>query len=95
MAVCRLVETTATPEQYDRVMAAVAAGGALTEGRTVHVAAVGEDGKMRIFDVWDSRNQAEAFGDAVRAAREELGIPEPPSISVLEVHNQILIHQPS
>jgi hypothetical protein len=90
MAVCRLVETDATPEQYDQVIAKVTASGASTAGRTLHIAAVGEDGKIRIADVWDSRSQAEAFGEAVRAAREELGVAEPPSISLLEVHN--LIH---
>ena len=95
MAVCRFVETPATPEQYDRVMARVAAGGASTEGRTVHVAAVGEDGKIRIFDVWDTQAQAEAFGEAVRAARQEVGISEEPKITILDVHNQIVIHQPS
>lgn len=89
MAVCRLVETDATPEQYDQVIAKVTAGGASTAGRTVHVAAIGEDGKIRIADVWDTRSAAEAFGEAVRAAREELGVPEPRSISVLEVHNQL------
>jgi hypothetical protein len=95
MAVCRFVETPATPEQYDRVMARVAAGGASTEGRTVHIAAVGEDGKIRIFDVWDTQAQAEAFGEAVRTAREDVGITEEPNITILDVHNQILIHQPS
>ena len=59
MAVCRFVETPATPEQYDQVMAKVTAGGASTEGRTVHIAAVGDDGRIRIFDVWDSSRQAE------------------------------------
>ena len=95
MAVCRFVETPATPEQYDQVMARVAAGGASAEWRTVHVAAVGDDGKIRIFDVWDTQSQAEAFEEAVRAARTEVGISEEPKISILRVHNQILIHQPS
>jgi hypothetical protein len=90
MAVCRIVETPATPEQYDRVMAKVAAGGASTEGRTVHVAAVAEDGKIRIFDVWDSKSQAEAFGEAVRAARVEVGVTDEPKITILDVHNVVV-----
>lgn len=61
----------------------------------MHIAAVADDGKIRIFDVWDSQSQAEAFGEAVRAAREEVGISEEPKISILHVHNQILIRQPS
>ena len=76
-------------------MARVTARGASTAGRRVHVAAVGEDGKIRIFDVWKSHSQAETFGEAVRATRQRVGITEEPKISILDVHNQILIHQPS
>jgi hypothetical protein len=86
MAVCRIVQTNATPAQYDEVLAKVSASGASASARTLHVAAVGEDGKIRVVEVWDSRSDAEAFGQAVRDAREGLGIAEPPSISLLEVH---------
>ncbi len=89
MAVCRLVKTNATPEEYDRVFEKVNTSGASTAGRTLHVAAVREDGKIRVVEVWDSRSDSEAFGEAVRAAREELGIAEPASVSLLEVHNQV------
>ena len=86
MAVCRIVKTNATPEQYDAVLAKVGASGASTSARTLHVAAIGEDGKIHVVEVWNSRSEAEAFGTAVRDAREELSIAEPPSISLLEVH---------
>ena len=86
MAVCRIVQTNATPDQYDEVLGKISASGASTSGRTLHVAAIGEDGKIRVVEVWSSRSEAEAFGAAVRDAREELGIAEPPSISLLEVH---------
>jgi hypothetical protein len=88
MAVCRIVHTNATPEEYDSIFAKLSTGGASTAGRTLHVAAAGEDGKIRVVEVWESRGEADAFGDAVRAAREELGIAEPASVSLLEVHNQ-------
>jgi hypothetical protein len=87
MAVCRIVHTNATPEQYDAIFEKVS--GAATASRTVHVAAVGEDGKIRVIEVWGSSSDAEAFGDAVRAAREELSISEPASVSLLDVHNQV------
>jgi hypothetical protein len=88
MAVCRIVHTNATPEEYDSIFEKVSTGGASKAGRTVHVAAAGEDGKIRVVEVWGSRSEAEAFGEAVRAAREELGIAQPVSVSLLEVHNQ-------
>jgi quinol monooxygenase YgiN len=88
MAVCRIVHTNATPEEYDSIFAKLSTGSASTAGRTLHVAAAGEDGKIRVVEVWESRSEADAFGEAVRAAREELGIAEPVSVSLLEVHNQ-------
>jgi hypothetical protein len=89
MAVCRTVQTNATPEQYDSIFEKLSTGSASTASRTLHIAAVGEDGKIRVVEVWDSRSDAEAFGEAVRAAREELGIAEPASMSLLEVHHQV------
>ena len=89
MATCRIVHTSATPEQYDAILEKVSASGASTASRKLHVAAVGEDGKIQVVEVWDSRSDSEAFGEAVRAAREELSIGEPASMSLLEVHNQI------
>lgn len=88
MAACRLVHTSATPEQYDSIFEKLSTSGASTAGRTLHIAAVGEDGKIIVVEVWDSRGDSEAFGEAVRAAREELGISEPVSANLLEVHNQ-------
>ena len=88
MAVCRIVKTNATPEQYDSIFEKLSTSGAPTASRTLHIAAVGEDGKIRVIEVWESRDDSEAFGEAVRTAREDLGIPEPASMSLLEVHNQ-------
>ena len=56
-------------------------------GGVFHAAAVGEDGKIRVFEVWDSREQAEAWGEKVMAVRTEAGFGDgPPSIEYLEVH---------
>ncbi len=89
MAVCRIVQTHATPEEYDSIFGKLSTSGASTASRTLHVAAVGEDGKIRVVEVWESRSEADAFGEAVRSAREELGVAEPVSVSLLEVHNQV------
>jgi hypothetical protein len=37
--------------------------------------------------VWDSREEAERFTERVRAAREEVGVPGPPSIAYMDVHS--------
>ena len=49
------------------------AGDTPPPGGVFHVAALGEDGKVRIVQVWDSREQAKAWGEKVAAAREEAG----------------------
>jgi hypothetical protein len=43
---------------------------------------------VRIVEVWDSREQAEAWGEKVAAARTEAGFGDgPPTIEYLEVHS--------
>ena len=88
MAICRIIETGRTPDEYDRVREKVNIGGSPPAGSRLHVAALGDDGKIRVIEVWDTREQAEAFGEKVMAARDELGFGgERPPMTYLEVHN--------
>jgi hypothetical protein len=90
MAICRIIETGVAPEQYDQVREQLGLGDSPPPGASLHIAARGEDGTVRIVEVWDSREQAEEFGERVRKAREGAGIGgEPPSISYLEVYNLV------
>jgi hypothetical protein len=86
MAICRIIETGATPEQYDQVSERLEMGDGAPSGAEIHVAALGEDGTIRILELWDSREQADQFTDRVRAAREEVGMSAPPSITYMDVH---------
>jgi hypothetical protein len=86
MAICRIVETGATPEQYDQVSERLGIGDSPPPGAQFHVAAVGDGGTIRVLEVWDSRNEAEQFGDRVRAARGEVGLTGQPSIAYMDVH---------
>ncbi len=74
MAICRIIETGATPDEYERVSEKVGARDNPPEGGQLHIAAKGDDGLVRIIEVWDSREQAEAFGEKVRATRLEMGV---------------------
>ena len=88
MAIARIIETRITPEEYDQMRERLGIVDTPPPGASFHVAAIGEDGKVRIVEVWDSREQAEAWGEKVSAAREEAGVGEgPPSIEYLEVHS--------
>ncbi len=88
MATARIVETRITPEEYDQMRERLGVDDTPPPGGLVHVAALGDDGKMRVFEVWDSREQAEAWGEKVRAARTQAGFGDgPPTIEYLEVHS--------
>ena len=87
MAICRIIETGAKPKQYEQVRAHLGLGDAAPPGAMVHIAAIGDDGLMRVIEVWESRDQAEAFAEKVIEARTEIGIaPVRPQIQYLEVH---------
>jgi hypothetical protein len=88
MPICRIIESRATPDQYDQVRERLGIADAPPPGASLHVAARGEDGTIRIVEVWDSREQAEEWTKKVMAAREELGVGEsgPPEMTYLEVH---------
>ena len=62
MAVCRIIETGATPEQYEQVHLRVAVDENRPPGALIHIAAKAEDGKIRVIEVWETREQAEQWG---------------------------------
>ena len=88
MAVARIIHTQIGTDEYDQMRERLGIGGTPPTGGLFHVAAIGGDGNVRIVEVWDSREQAEAWGEKVAAAREEAGLGgAPPSIEYLEVHS--------
>src|SRR3979411_1122343 len=85
VATARFVKTGITPGEYDQMREKLGGGDTPPDGGVFHAAAVGEDGKIRVFEVWDSREQAEAWGEKVMAVRTEAGFGDgPPSIEYLE-----------
>jgi hypothetical protein len=90
VAIIRIIETGVTPEAYDQVRDRLGVGDSPPPGASLHISAHGDDGKIRIVELWDSREQAEEFGEKVRAARDEAGVEgADPQISYLEVYKVI------
>lgn len=88
MAIARIIETKITPDEYKQMRERLGIDNAPPAGAAFHVAALGEDGQVRIVEVWDSREEADAWGEKVMAARTEAGFGDgPPSIEYLEVLN--------
>ena len=76
-----------TPEQYDKAVSRV--GEELGEefsGCEIHVAFIGPDGKIHVSEIWDSREQLDAFVKRLGPVLAEVGV-DPGEPEVLEVYN--------
>jgi hypothetical protein len=93
MAVAVVMDFTgATLDQYDQVLQKMHldAGGPLPTGGLFHWAAA-TDGGLRVVDVWETREQYEAFAaEQIGPYTREVGIPAPPEISFYDVHNYMV-----
>jgi hypothetical protein len=77
-----------TAEEYDAALTRLdEAGAGAPAGRLYHVAMV-SDGQIQVFDVWDSQESFEAFGQTLLPIMAELGA-DPGQPMVAPVHNII------
>ena len=77
-----------TAEQYDESIRRLEKSGDwLPEGLEFHVAFT-SDGKLRVSEIWDSREQFDAFGERLMPVLKDVGI-EPGKPEMLEIHNII------
>jgi len=77
-----------TTEQYDETIRRLEKSGDwLPEGLEYHVA-FRSDGKFRVSEIWDSREQFDAFGERLIPVLKDVGI-EPGQPELLEIHNII------
>lgn len=75
-------------EQYDETIRRLAAAGqGAPPGRLYHVAFSGGSG-LQVFDVWDSQESFDTFGQTLMPILAELGL-DPGQPQVSEVHNII------
>jgi quinol monooxygenase YgiN len=78
-----------TKEQYQQVIDRLEeSSDNQPEGRELHVC-FGDDGSMRVSEVWDSQEAFEAYGEKLMPVLTEVGI-EAGEPEVLEVHNTIV-----
>jgi hypothetical protein len=78
-----------TTEGYDEVVRRLEQVGAGSPpGRSYHFAWAGQDG-VEVFDLWDSRESFEAFGETLVPIMNEVGA-DPGEPVVLEIHNMIV-----
>ena len=76
-----------TLAQYDEVMPALGLDEDPPAGSVIHFA--GEaDGELRVFDVWESAEQFQAFVESrLTAATEAAGVEGEPDVTIFPLHN--------
>jgi hypothetical protein len=78
-----------TQERYDTTLSQLEeAGVGAPEGRISHVA-LETDGEIQVFDIWESQEAFEAFGETLIPILTAAGV-EPNEPMVARVHNQIV-----
>jgi hypothetical protein len=77
-----------TPEKYKTALKRLeAAGAGAPQGRTFHFA-LESDGTIQVFDIWESQEDFDAFGETLIPILTELGVSlQDPMVS--QVHNVI------
>jgi hypothetical protein len=78
-----------TTQQYDESLGLIQdAGEWPPDGLEYHVAFI-VDGGLRVSEIWDSREQLEAFGERLMPVLAELGVELAGPPELLDVHNII------
>jgi len=78
-----------TTEQYDESVRRLQdAGDFPPEGMEYHVCFLSQDGNVRVSEIWDSREQLEAFGERLRPILSDVGI-DPGDPEILDIHNTV------
>ena len=86
--VIRLSPPSLTAEQYDNAVRRLTEDGVLPADGLDYEICFGSDGNLKVSQVWDSKEQLDAFAARLMPILQELGI-DPGEPETLEVHNII------
>ena len=82
--------TSFTKDQYDAGLRKLEeAGERSPAGRSYHCAFVGPSGSVQVFDVWESQESFDRFGQSLMPILEEVGA-DPGEPQIAEVRNIIV-----
>jgi hypothetical protein len=82
----RFAPTNLTAAQYDESVRKLEEGGVFpADGLDYHVC-FGTDGSLRVSEIWDSREQLDAFGEKLMPVLSEVGI-DPGEPEIIDIHN--------
>jgi hypothetical protein len=87
--VVRFNPTNLTTEKYNESVRRLEEGGAWPpDGLEFHVF-FGPEDDLRVSEIWDSREQLEAFGERMMPVLTDVGIEFSAAPEIFEVHNLI------
>jgi hypothetical protein len=82
----RFAPASLTAEQYDESVRRLQDNGAWPpDGLDYHVC-FGSEGQLRVSEIWDSREQLDAFGERLMPVLADIGIA-PGEPELMEIHN--------
>jgi hypothetical protein len=85
--VVRFNPTSLTAEKYDETMKRLDAEGIWpADGCDYHIC-FGSDGSLKVSEIWDSREQLQAFGERLMPLLAEAGIEFSSEPEIFEIHN--------
>ena len=86
--VVRFQPANLTKEKYDSTNEKLEEAGVewMPEGLDYHVC-FGEDGDLKVSEIWDSSEQMEAFGEKLMPVLSDAGVEMAGEPQVFEVHN--------
>jgi hypothetical protein len=85
----RFTPTNLTKEKYEESLRRLKEAGEFpADGMDYHLA-LGAEGSMRVSEIWDSREQMQAFGDRLMPILTDIGIEFSGEPEIVEVHNII------
>jgi hypothetical protein len=77
-----------TAAQYDESIRRLEAAGVVPADGMDYHCCFGSDPNLRVSEIWDSKEQWEAFGERLMPILADVGI-EPGTPEILEIHNTI------
>ena len=78
-----------TAERYDAVLPTIEASGEWPPNGLEYHVAFAADGSFRVSEVWDSREQFEAFGERLMPILTEGGVELAGPPEIIDIHNTI------
>ena len=87
--VVRFTPANLTTEKYDESLRRIKEAGEFPpDGMDYHVL-FGSEGNLRVSEIWDSREQFQAFGERLMPILAEIGIEFSGEPEIFEVHNTV------